>query len=81
MTMSQLTNDAVAERLGLSHSAVSRMRRGERIASPRTAVRIAEEFGVSLDELTRASALASSGEREPWVELLFRAFEVPGDAA
>lgn len=77
----QLSNEAVSERLGLTHSAVSRMRRGERIASPRVMVQISSEFGVRLEDLVRAAATASEGDKDPWIALMASAFAVPAGHA
>lgn len=77
-SMGQLSNERVADTLGLSSSAVSRMRRGERIASPRVMLRISEAYGVTVEALTRAAAAASEGDREQWIALMSSAFRAPG---
>lgn len=71
----KLTNTEVADRLGVHHSYVSRMRSGERLASVSMLSRISEEYGVPVEELVAAArATVDTGDSSKWVELLDRAF-------
>ena len=67
-----MSNARAAFRLGMSVSGVSRMRRGERLGSASTLVRISQEFGVDLGTLTSAAAAASDGDPAEWIELMDR---------
>lgn len=67
-----MSNAEVATRLGMSVSGVSRMRRGYRVGSAATLVRISREFGVDLGSLTEAAAAASDGDPAEWIELMDR---------
>lgn len=51
------TNREVGDRIGLSHSSVSRIRAGERIPSIDVMQVIAREYGWSLDDQAAARAL------------------------
>lgn len=63
----KLTNDAIGQRIGLSHSGVSRLLTGERAPSVATMKRIAIAFEVDLSTVVEA---ASTGEgpaaRDHW---------------
>lgn len=67
------TNTRIGDRLGLAHSTVSRMRRGDRIGSTATLRTIATLTGESLEAVTAAADLArSKADLAPWRDLLDR---------
>jgi transcriptional regulator with XRE-family HTH domain len=66
------TNAEVAERLGVSHSTVSRMRTGKRVGSPAVLVRIAEKYEIPLEEVMAAAVAARSGKPAKWTMLMKR---------
>lgn len=72
--MSKLSNAEVGERLGMSHSSVSRMRAGERVASVEVLERIVSEYEADPAELLHAAAEASRGSKQGWIRLLDRLF-------
>lgn len=69
-----LTNEEIGRKLGLAHSTVSRMRRGQRVTSPSVMARMLEEFGVPPGKMLRAAASASQGDAGPWVDLMTETF-------
>lgn len=73
--MAQRSNSDIASHLGMSHSSVSRMRTGERIASVDTLDKIVNEFGADPGSLLAAAAAAASGDKTAWVELLASLFD------
>lgn len=54
-----VTNEAVAKRLGLTHSAISRIRSGDRLPSFDTMVRIDAEYDWPIQDQTDARLLGS----------------------
>ena len=64
------TNAEVADRLGVSHSTVSRMRTGKRVGSPEVLERIHKEYGVPLGEVMSAAVAARAGDTDDWVEMM-----------
>ena len=64
------TNAAIGDRLGLAHSTVSRMRRGERLGSVETLGKIAALAGVTLEHVVAAAELARDGDLRTWSGLL-----------
>jgi transcriptional regulator with XRE-family HTH domain len=76
-TKTRLTNQEVAERLGLSHSTVSRIRRADRLTSVDVLQRISVEFDVPAEELMSAAASAHRGDKYPWIRLMERTFGGP----
>lgn len=52
----RVTNRSVAEKIGMTHSMVSRMRSGTRLPSASTQVRISSGLEVPLESVTRAVA-------------------------
>lgn len=71
------TNTEIAEKLGLAHSTVSRMRTGERVGSVRTLRRLSREFDLPLDRVMSSAGAALEGDKKEWVELMA---EVAGDS-
>lgn len=65
-----LTNQEVADRLGLHHSYVSRMRSGQRVASRSVLVSISNEFDIPVVALLAAAESAASGNPKEWRKLL-----------
>lgn len=57
MTPTPVTNEAVGQRLGLTHSAISRIRSGGRMPSFQTMVLIAKEYGWPIEDQTEARLL------------------------
>lgn len=51
-----MTNEAIAERIGISHSGVSRIRTGGRVPLRETMLAIEREFGWTLEQQSRAAA-------------------------
>lgn len=66
------TNADVAERLGVSHSAVSRMRTGKRVGSPEVLERISTEFHIPSAEILTAAVEARAGKLDKWVKIMER---------
>lgn len=66
----RLGNAEVARTLGMSHSSVSRMRTGERVASPTTLQQLVTEYSGDPEVLVRAAAKAAAGDTAEWVEYL-----------
>ena len=64
------TNAALGEALGLSHSTVSRMRKGTRTGSDVTQLKLAELANVSVEEVMRAAIAARAGDADRWNEIL-----------
>ena len=64
------TNTEIAEKLGLAHSTVSRMRTGERVGSVRTLRRLSREFDLDLDRVMAAAGQALDGDKGDWVKLM-----------
>lgn len=64
------TNADIGTRLGLAHSTVSRMRRGERLGSLETLRKIAAVTGTPLDDVTAAADKARGGDLPDWIALL-----------
>lgn len=69
-----MTNAQVAERLGLNHSTVSRIRKGERIGSLSTLRRIAEQFEIPIEKVLDAAQKAHAGDKRDWIKLVNDAF-------
>lgn len=74
-TMAKLSNAEVGLALGMSHSSVSRMRTGERIASIESLEKIAVAYDGDPSELLAAAAEAGRGDKQPWIRLLERLFD------
>lgn len=72
--MGQLANSHIASALGMSHSSVSRMRTGERVASYDVLEKIVQEYGGDPGEWLHAAAAASRGDVDSWVKMLSVAF-------
>lgn len=68
--MGQLSNSEVAQALEMSHSSVSRMRTGERVASIDVLGRIVSEYEADPGDLLDAAVLAVRGKPLKWVALL-----------
>lgn len=64
------TNAQVAEKLGVSHSTVSRMRTGIRVGSTETLNRIHREYGIPLDRVVDAAVRARAGKPTKWKALM-----------
>lgn len=64
------TNAEVAEKLGLSHSTVSRMRTGKRLGSTEVLQKISAEYDVPLDAVITAAVEARAGRPQKWTELM-----------
>lgn len=64
------TNADIGIRLGLAHSTISRMRRGERLGSLATFTKIAQITGKPLEAVVAAAALTKTGDLDPWLALL-----------
>lgn len=64
------TNAEVAEKLGVSHSTVSRMRTGIRVGSPKVLQKISVEYDVPLDQVMTAAVAAREGKPEKWRTLM-----------
>lgn len=64
------TNAEVAERLGVSHSTVSRMRTAKRIGSPEVLQRISIEFKIPLDDVMKAAVNARAGKPTLWTRMM-----------
>lgn len=73
--MAKLSNAEVGLALGMSHSSISRMRTGERIASIEALEKIGTEYHADPAELLSAAAEAGRGNKRPWVDLLERLFD------
>jgi transcriptional regulator with XRE-family HTH domain len=73
MAATTMTNAEAAELLGLNHSTVSRMRKGERIGSLTTLRRIAEKFEIPIEQVLDAAQKAHAGDKSDWVRLIERA--------
>ena len=76
--MRRLTNQEVGNRIGLTHTAVSRIRSGQRRSSVSTIHAIAEAFGGDVELLVRYSSEPSP---DHWVEYLERLMVTDGAAA
>lgn len=70
---SQCTNAALGEAHGLSHSTVSRMRKGTRTGSPQTQLLLAELAELPLETIARAAIAARTGDTDKWNEILDKA--------
>jgi transcriptional regulator with XRE-family HTH domain len=68
------TNVEIAERLGLNHSMVSRLRIGERVGSVDVLSRISSEYNVPLGPLVDAAVKARAGDSSEFVSILEEAF-------
>lgn len=68
------TNVEIAERLGLDHSMISRMRIGDRVGSIDVLSRISTEFDTPLEPLIRAAVKARAGDVADYVAILNDAF-------
>jgi len=64
------TNAQVAEKLGVSHSTVSRMRTGKRIGSPEVLSRISSEFEIPLADVMNAAVKARNGKLTLWTRMM-----------
>lgn len=71
----KLSNSEVGHALGMSHSSVSRMRTGERVASVDVLERIITEYNADPEALLRAAAAATRGDTQEWVDLLGELFD------
>jgi transcriptional regulator with XRE-family HTH domain len=65
--MRRMTNQEVADRIGLTHTAVSRIRSGQRRASVAVIRRIVSEFGADADRLLEA---AEAQDPTQWIKYL-----------
>lgn len=65
--MAGVTNQAVGDRLGLSLSAVSRLRHGKRSPSLQTIMRLHQEFDLPVEPMVRAAA---DPDKTAWCALL-----------
>lgn len=68
------TNVEIAERLGLEHSMVSRLRSGDRVGSVDVLQKISTEFDTDLSALVAAAVKARAGDTEEFVSILEEAF-------
>lgn len=68
------TNAEVAQKLGVSHSTVSRMRTGKRLGSPQVLVRLSEAYDIPLDEVMAAAVAARNGKTGKWEKMMGRVF-------
>lgn len=75
----RLTNTEVAQRLGVHHSYVSRLRSGDRVASIPTLIAISDLYDVPVGKLARAASRANKGDTREWVELLDGILVAPTD--
>ncbi len=73
-TRSQVTNQKVAEELLVTHSAVSRIRSGDRFPGLTLIQRIANLFGWSVDEQVRL--IGSPSYAEEFEKVLIRRYDV-----
>lgn len=64
------TNAEVAERLGVSHSTVSRMRTGTRVGSPKVLQKIHETYSIPLNEVMDAAVKARDGHPAAWRKVM-----------
>lgn len=64
------TNAEVAEKLGVSHSTVSRMRTGIRVGSPKVLQKIHETYDIPLDQVMTAAVRARDGKPGEWQTLM-----------
>lgn len=64
------TNEDIGRELGLSHSAVSRMRAGTRTGSLDTLIKIAEVTAFSLEDVVTAAIAARRGDKSRWTEIM-----------
>lgn len=71
------TNADLGKVLGLTHSAVSRMRSGERIGSIETLSRLAAAARVPLEDVVVASRAARAGDLTDWTRILDAACSPP----
>lgn len=69
-----LSNSEVASALGLSHSSVSRMRAGSRVASVETLQKLVSTYDADPRALLDAAAKAAEGNTEPWRKMLVGLF-------
>ena len=69
-----LSNSEIASALGLSHSGVSRMRSGARVASVDTLQKLVTLYDADPRALLQAAAKAADGDAEPWRALLRELF-------
>lgn len=60
-----LSQDALAEKLGVSRQAVSKWERDEAVPEVEKLLRLSELYGVSLDELVKGDATQSAPQAEP----------------
>lgn len=74
-TTRPMSNQEVATRIGLTHTGVSRLRSGSRVASMGTMLKIHEVFRVPVAKLMdTANELRANGNRDPWCDLLRETF-------
>lgn len=69
-----LSNSEIASALGMSHSGVSRMRSGARVASIDTLQKLIEMYDAEPRALVAAASKATLGDPEPWRSLLRELF-------
>lgn len=65
-----LSNSEIAGALGMSHSSVSRMRSGRRIASIETLQALVEVYDADPRRLLAAAAKAQAGDAKDWLGIL-----------
>lgn len=75
MVRMRLSNIEVSNQLGMSQSTISRMRKGERLASPGTLYLIAQTYNVEPGILLNAASKAKQGDRNAWIILLNTIFD------
>lgn len=73
------TNVEIAERLGLDHSMVSRLRIGDRVGSIDVLSKISTEFNTPLGPLVAAAVKARAGDVSDFVAILDEAFRTPAE--
>lgn len=69
-TQEKMTNAAVAERIGLDHTTVSRIRSADRLPSSSVLYRFHREFGIPLEDLHLAADEVRDGKSDPWIALM-----------
>lgn len=65
-----LSNSEIASALGMSHSSVSRMRSGARVASVETLQKLVEVYDADPRAILASAAKAVDGDPGPWRETL-----------
>lgn len=65
-----LSNSEIAAALGMSHSSVSRMRSGARVASIETLQALVEVYDADPRPLLSAAAKAVAGDGKDWRDML-----------